>query len=47
MNKCFLLNPEKQLEQICLVVFENTKSTFIFKNDITKPMARLLKQLNC
>jgi len=26
MNKCFLLNPEKNLVQIRLVVFENTKN---------------------
>jgi len=29
MNKCFLLSPEKKLEQIRLVVFEkNTKTRF-------------------
>jgi len=44
MNKCFLLNPEKNLTQICLVVFEKNakKRTFNSENDITEPKARLL-----
>jgi len=44
VNKCFLLNPEKNLAQIRLVIFEkNAKThTFISKNDVTKPKARLL-----
>jgi len=44
MNKCFLLNPEKNLAQIRLVVFEKTQKmhTLIPKNDITEPKARLL-----
>jgi len=38
MNKCFILNPEKNLTQIRLVVFE--KSTpLIPKNDVTEPKA--------
>jgi len=44
MNKCFLLNPEKNLAQIRLVVFENNAKThtLIPKNDVTEPKARLL-----
>jgi len=44
MNKCFLLNSEKNLVQICLVVFEkNAKNThFNSKNDVTEPKARPL-----
>jgi len=44
MNKCFLPNPEKNLVQIRLVVFEkNTKTApLIPKNDVTEPKARLL-----
>jgi len=44
MNKCFLLNPKKNLAQIRFVVFEkNAKNaTLIPKNDITEPKARLL-----
>jgi len=44
INKCFLLNPEKHLKQIHLVVFEtNAKNApLIPKNDITEPKARLL-----
>jgi len=44
MNKYFLLNSEKNLAQIRLVVFEkNVKTnTLIPKNDITEPKARLL-----
>jgi len=41
MNKCFLLNPEKNLVQILLVVFEKN-AAFILKNDVTEPKARLL-----
>jgi len=41
MNKCFLLNPEKILAQIRLVVFEKNAS-LIPKNDVTEPKARLL-----
>jgi len=44
MNKYFLLNPEKILAQIRLVVFEiNAKNApLISKNDVTEPKARLL-----
>jgi len=44
MNKCFLLNPEKNLVQIRLVVFEkNAKNTpLIPKNDVSEPNARLV-----
>jgi len=44
MNKCFLLNPEKNLAQIRLVVFEKNakKHTLIPKNDVTEPKAKLL-----
>jgi len=41
MNKCFLPNPEKNLSQIRLVVFEKN-APLIPKNDITEPKARLL-----
>jgi len=41
MNKCFLLNPEKKLAQIRLVVFEKN-APLIPKNDVTEPKARLL-----
>jgi len=41
MNKCFLLNSEKKLAQIRLVVFEK-KAPLIPKNDVTEPKARLL-----
>jgi len=39
MNKCFLLNPEKNLVQIRLVVFEkNAKNAPLLpKNDVTEP----------
>jgi len=43
MNKCFLLNPEKKLAQICLVLFEKN-APLISKNDVTEPKARLLYQ---
>jgi len=44
IKKCFLLNPEKILAQIHLVVFEKIlKSTpLILKNDTTELKARLL-----
>jgi len=41
MNKCFLLNPEKKLAQVRLVVFEKNAPS-IPKNDVTEPKARLL-----
>jgi len=41
MNKCFLLNPEKKLMQIRLVVFEKNAKN-VPKNDVTKPKSRLL-----
>jgi len=41
MNKCFLFNPEKNLAQIRLVVFEKN-ALLILKNDVTEPKARLL-----
>jgi len=41
MNKCFLLNPEKNVAQIRLVVFEK-KAPLIQKNEVTDPKARLL-----
>jgi len=46
MNKCFLLNPEKKLAQICLVVFEKSAKTAQLqfrKIDVTEPNARLLE----
>jgi len=45
MNKCFLLNPEKNMVQISLVVFEKNAS-LIPKNDITKPKTRRLGYSN-
>jgi len=44
INKCFLLNPEKNLTQIRLVVIEkNAKNPHsIPKNDVSEPTARLL-----
>jgi len=44
MNKYFLLNSEKKLAQIRLVVFEkNAKNApLIPKNDVTEPKARIL-----
>jgi len=41
MNKCFLLNHEKTLAQIRLVVFEKN-TPLIPKKDVTEPKARLL-----
>jgi len=45
MNKYFLLNPEKKLAQIHLVVFEKN-APLIPKNDITEPKARKLGYSN-
>jgi len=42
MNKCFLLNPEKNLAQIRPVVFEKN-APLIPKNDVTEPKTRLLE----
>jgi len=44
INKRFLLNPEKNLTQIRLVVFkENAKNApLLSKNDVAGPKARLL-----
>jgi len=41
MNKCFLLNPEKNMAQIHVVVFEKN-APLIMKNDVTEQKARLL-----
>jgi len=41
INKCFLINPEKKLAQIHLVVFEKN-APLILKNVVTEPKARLL-----
>jgi len=41
MNKCFLLNPEKNFAQIHLVIFEKNAIQYP-KNDVTEPKARLL-----
>jgi len=38
INKCFHLNPDKNLLQVCLVAFEKKSKNFdilILKNDIT------------
>jgi len=40
LNKCFLLNPERKIGQIRLVVFK--KNAPIPKNDVTEPKATLL-----
>jgi len=42
--KCFLLNVEKKLAQIGLVVLEKIAklAPLISKNDVTEPKARLL-----
>jgi len=47
MNKWFLLNPEKNLTQIRLVVFDKTQNTHILipKNDVTLGYSDY--QLNC
>jgi len=42
INKCFVLNREKNLAQIRLVVFEKN-APLIPKNDVTDPKARLLE----
>jgi len=50
MNKCFLLNPEKKLAQIRLVVFEkNAKNApLLSKNEVTEQKASYSNnQLNC
>jgi len=39
MNKCFLLNPEKNLVQIRLVL--NSDTLQFRKNDVTEPKFRL------
>jgi len=41
MNMCFLLNPEKKLALIRLVVFEKN-AHFNSENNVTEPKARLL-----
>jgi len=41
MSKCFLRNPEKNLAQIRLFVFEKN-AHFNPKNDVAEPKARLL-----
>jgi len=41
MNKRFLLNPEKNLAQIRLVILEKN-APLIPKNDVTEPKAKLL-----
>jgi len=48
MNNCFLLNPEKNLALIRLVVFEKTQKThtLISKNDVADPTARRLGYSN-
>jgi len=44
MNKCFLLNSEKNLAQIRLVIFENNakNAPLIPKNDVIEPKLRRL-----
>jgi len=48
INKCFLLKPEKNFAQICLVVFAKNAKTVnpdalqFRKNDVTEPKARVL-----
>jgi len=42
INKCYLLNPEKNFAQIHLVVFEKNAPS-IPKNDVTDSKATLLK----
>jgi len=49
MNMCFLLNPGKNLAQICLVILEKKSQkthTLIPKNDVTEPKANSNNQLN-
>jgi len=45
MKKCFLLNPEKNLAQIRLVVF-GKNALLIPKNDVTEPKASRLGYFN-
>jgi len=45
MKKCFLLNSEKKLVQIRLVIFEKS-APLISKNDVTKPKAKKLDYSN-
>jgi len=45
INKCFLLNPEKNLAQIRLVVFEKNVP-LIPKNDVTDPKTKRLDYPN-
>jgi len=45
MNKCFLLNPEKKLAQIRLVVFEKN-APLIPENNVTELKARRLDYSN-
>jgi len=44
MNKCFILHPEKNFQDLGLAVFEKNakKHTLIPKNDVTEPTARLV-----
>jgi len=48
MNKYFLLNPEKSLAQIRLVVFEKIEKNapLIPKNDVTEPKTGKLGYFN-
>jgi len=41
MNTCILLNPEKKIAQILLVVFEKN-APLISQNDVTETKAKLL-----
>jgi len=45
ISKCFLLNSEKNLAQIHLVIFEKN-APLIPKNDVTEPKARRLGYSN-
>jgi len=45
MDKCFLLNPEKNLAQIRLIVFKKN-TPLIPKNDVTEPKNRRLGYSN-
>jgi len=44
MNKCYLLNPEKNLRRSVLSFWRKTQKTYplILKSDVTEPKARLL-----
>jgi len=47
MNMCFLLNPDKNLAQIRLVVSRKTqKRTFNSQNDVTEPKVKRLGYSN-